>query len=182
MAKRYTGLAALTLMAAVGPTTAADVLVCWNYGCAQSAQIEFSPDEALALETLFREVETAAQERAVLALAVAEMMRAAARRTPIHNDLRENDDIGIEGRMDCIDHSTTTTSYLHYLARRGLLRFHRVLAPVHRAPILINDHWSAQIEDMNGERFAVDAWFFDHGHPAAVIPLEIWRRGHRHDG
>ncbi|MDR0379350.1 MAG: hypothetical protein LBI62_05315, partial [Candidatus Accumulibacter sp.] len=70
---------------------------------------------------------------------------------------------------------------LRLLERRGLLRFHRALEPVARWRFLIFPHHSAQIEETRddgaGARFVVDSWFFDNGHPAAVLPLEAWLRG-----
>jgi len=84
----------------------------------------------------------------------------------------------VDGRMDCIDESTNTTSYLRLLESKGWLRFHRVLEPVRRAPLLINDHWAARIvETQTSREFAVDSWFFDNGRPAFVAPLEEWHKG-----
>ena len=41
----------------------------------------------------------------------------------IHNDRGGNyADDQVSGRMDCIDHSTSTTRLLHLLVRRGYLR------------------------------------------------------------
>jgi DNA-binding MarR family transcriptional regulator len=91
--------------------------------------------------------------------------------------------------MDCIDHATTTTRLLRLLEQRGLLRFHRVLEPARRLRVWVFPHYAAQIEEMqrSGEgeevssRFAVDSWFFDNGHPAAVMRLETWQKGNDPD-
>ncbi|MDR2788722.1 MAG: hypothetical protein LBD06_10310 [Candidatus Accumulibacter sp.] len=91
--------------------------------------------------------------------------------------------------MDCVGHAITTTRLLRVLERRGLLRFHRVLAPAMRLRFLIFQHYPAQIGESenagaksdDGEgalaRFVVDSWFFDNGRPAAVMPLDAWMKG-----
>jgi hypothetical protein len=99
--------------------------------------------------------------------------------------------------MDCIDHSTSTTRLLRMIEARGWLRFHRVLDPVRRSRFLLDQHFSAAVEETGsaaadpaaagemlkvGEglpaaRFAVDSWFFDNGTPAVVMPLEDWLSG-----
>jgi hypothetical protein len=92
-------------------------------------------------------------------------------------------DDGVHGRMDCIDHSTTTTRLLRLLENRGWLQFHRVLEPVRRIRYLFAVHFSAQIEEFgpvpkepqplaaDPVRFVVDSWFRDNGQPAVVLPL-----------
>lgn len=158
---------------------AADITICYNYSCAAQATITLDSDDLVQLDQLFQEVANAAVERGSIQLAVGLMSRVAGKQTPIHNDKAQNyNDDGVEGRMDCIDHSRTTTAYLKLIEARGLLQFHRVLEPVHRAPLLVNDHWSARIEETNsGTQFAVDSWYFDHGEPAAMLPLREWLSG-----
>jgi hypothetical protein len=95
--------------------------------------------------------------------------------------------------MDCIDHSTTTTRLLRLIEAKGMLRFHHVLDPALRRRFLVFEHYSALIEERkpgvgdcgcDGEtledpaaQFVVDTWFFDNGHPAAVMPLARWQAG-----
>jgi len=92
--------------------------------------------------------------------------------------------------MDCIDHSLTTTRLLQMIEKQGFLRYHRVLERVLRARFLIFVHYSAVIEEIDAQasgekinefdesrRYVVDSWFFDNGHPAAVMPLANWRAG-----
>jgi hypothetical protein len=158
---------------------AQDVTICYNYGCAVQAQVTFNFEDLAELDALFADVDNAALERGSIQLAVGFMNRVAGKQTPIHNDKGGNyDDNGVDGRMDCIDHSRTTTAYLKFMAARGLLHFHRVLEPIRRAPLLVNDHWSARIEEIaSGEQYAVDSWFFDNGEPASIFPLKEWLKG-----
>lgn len=161
------------------PVPAAEVTICYNYGCAVQARIEVDFEDLAQLDQLFEDVANAAVERSSIRLAIGFMNRVAGKQTPIHNDKGGNyNDDGVEGRMDCIDHSRTTSAYLDLMQARGLLSFHRVLAPLHRAPLLVNDHWTARIQETaSGEQYAVDSWFFDNGEPAAMIPIREWLSG-----
>ena len=162
------------------------VSVCYNYGCASEQTVNFSQRQLEEVHQLLAAATTAAAERSALALAVGRLYAWAGQQSPIWRDRGGNvADGGVPGRMDCIDHSTTTTRFLRLLERRGWLRFHRVLAPLSRPYLLIARHWSAQIEETGGgltpattpRRFAVDSWFVDNGRPALVLPLQEWSSG-----
>ena len=85
------------------------------------------------------------------------------------------------GKMDCIDHSTSTTRLLKLLEARGYLRWHRVQDPeVRNWALVFPAHWSAVIEektDGEAQRFVVDSWFVDNGQPAVILPLAEWKEG-----
>lgn len=170
------------------------VRVCYNYGCMVEDEVRFSEDRLQSIARSLGEAQSAVQERALLGMAVGRLLGWAGGQTPIAADRGGNyADDGVHGRMDCIDHSTTTTRLLHLLERRGWLRFHRVLEPVRRARLLIFEHYAAQIaEDGEGRecrdgkegaapeygaRYVVDSWFFDNGQPAVVMSLENWLAG-----
>ena len=121
-----------------------------------------------------------------MAVVVGRLLGWAGQQSPIAADRGGNyADDAVYGRMDCIDHSTTTTRLLHLLERRGLLRFHRVLEPALRLRLVVFRHYSALIgetQDGDGDgeargRFVVDSWFFDNGDAAAVMPLDAWLKG-----
>lgn len=156
-----------------------EVTICYNYGCGVQARVVFDYRNLDRIAELFNDVETPEVERGSIRLALGLMARIAGEQTPTHNDRGGNfDDDGVEGRMDCIDHSHNSTAYLRLIERRGLLRFHRVIEPIERAPLLINPHWAARIQETNsGEQYVVDSWFLDHGQPAVVFPLQEWKRG-----
>ena len=160
----------------------ATLKVCFNYGCLAEAEVTFSAEQLAEVATLLR-ADTAAEERVRLGEAIGRLYAWAGAQSPIAADKGGNlADDAVYGRMDCIDHSTTTTRLLHLLERRGLLRFHRVLEPALRLRLVVFRHYSALIEEMqdgggDGEargRFVVDSWFFDNGHAAAVMPLDAW--------
>lgn len=163
-----------------GIAAAHQVTICYNYGCAVTATVNIDGNDYIQLNRLFTEIDTAAQERESIRLAMGYMNQIAGAQTPIFNDKggnSENED-GVNGRMDCIDHSRTTSAYLRFIEVQGWLEFHRVLEPIHRAPLLLNDHWSARIEETaSGEQFAVDTWFLDNGEPALIFPVREWLKG-----
>jgi hypothetical protein len=162
-----------------GSMLADDLPVCFNYGCAETAIIQFQPEQLARIQLLFKHADNPEDERRSLAQATGVMQMMAAGQSPIGNDKGGNyDDDGINGRMDCIDHARTTGAFLHLMKERGWLKFHQIGEPVNRPYLLISSHWAAHIAEIDSEReFAVDAWFFDHGHPATIFALAEWQNG-----
>jgi hypothetical protein len=154
-------------------------LVCYNYGCAAEDLVVFSDERLNWARDVLATAGDAAAEREYLGLVVGRLYSWAGEQTPINADRGGNyADNGQSGRMDCIDHSTTTTRFLKLLESRGLLFFHRVLEPAVRHRNLFSQHFSAVIEDINAERrHAVDSWFVDNGQPPVILPLEEWLDG-----
>lgn len=157
------------------------VAVCYNYGCQAQGEVRYSAAQLQGVGDLLGGARDALQERALLGLAVGWLLGWAGEQTPIAADRGGNyADAGRYGRMDCIDHATTTTRLLRLIEREGGLRFHRVLDPVRRSRLLIFEHHAAQIEEngpAGGGRYVVDSWFFDNGQPAAILPLDNWLAG-----
>lgn len=153
--------------------------ICYNYDCASEQDVTFTKRDLNKLKRFFLRARDAHEEREAIRLAVGKMYRIAGMQSPISNDKARNDDEeDINGRMDCIDHSRTTTAFLKLLEKQNMLTFHHVLEPVKRAPFLVNDHWGARIEETeSGEQFIVDSWFLDHGKPATLFPLQDWLKG-----
>jgi len=173
------GLTYLLMALFAAPAAAYEVAICYNYGCAVQTIVKIDTDDTLQLSLLFADADSAPEERESIRYAMGYMNRIAGKQTPVFNDKGGNDnEEGVNGRMDCIDHSRSTTAYLRFIEARGWLQFHRVLEPVHRAPLLVNDHWSARIEEINsGEQYAVDTWFLDNGEPATIYPVREWLAG-----
>lgn len=186
---KFRALPALIVAALLCCTTQAGavverVSVCFNYGCLSQAEVAFSDSQLQEIQRLFARTENAEQEREVLSVAVGRLLGWAGEQSPIAADRGGNyADDAVYGKMDCIDHSTTTTRLLRMLERKGWLRFHRVLEPAMRQRLLLFVHYSALIEETNfvpaaePPRFVVDSWFFDNGRAAAVMPLAQWQAG-----
>lgn len=161
-------------------TTAAradDLTLCYDWGCLKQQTITFSSAQLQAIRPLFNGVTDPVAERFAIGGAVTLFAAFAALQAPIGNDRGGNAlDDGIEGRMDCIDHSNNTTGYLNIMESRGWLKFHRVLPPVLRARFVLGAHWSARIETIPGaEQFVVDTWYLDPGSRPLIMDVESWR-------
>ena len=134
---------------AQSPAQAIDAVeICFNYGCSGGARVTF-PDARLdEVRALLGAASDAPGERDAIAVAVGRLYRIAGEQSPIAADRAGNYlDGGAPGRMDCIDHSTTTGRFLALLESRGWLRFHRVVEPARRTR-LIFQHFAAVIEEL----------------------------------
>lgn len=121
--------------------------LCFNYGCSETVAVVFGDDELERVGARFVGVSDAAGEREVMARAVADLYRIAGEQSPIMADRGGNyADEGVEGRMDCIDHSTNTTGFLELMASKGWLRYHVVREPSRRSRIIFQ-HFSALVEE-----------------------------------
>ena len=162
--------------------------VCYNYSCLSQTEVVYSDEQLIELAHMFLGRRDAMEEREAISVAVGRMLGWAGKQSPISADRGGNYlDGAVYGMMDCIDHSTTTTRLLRLMEKQGWLRYHRVLEPELRRRFLVFEHYSAQIEDVSDvqllhsgvstERYVVDSWFFDNGHPAVVMPLAAWLAG-----
>lgn len=157
------------------------VPICYGYGCIAQAQITFSEAQLREIGHQLSVAVDAENERKLLAAAIGELYGWAGQQSDIRNDRGGNYADGHSpGKMDCIDHSQSTTRLLKLLEARGYLRWHRVLAPDVRSRIFLTVHWTAVIEEKTGgeaARFVVDSWFVDNGQPAVILPLAEWKEG-----
>lgn len=125
--------------------------ICYNWSCANEAPVSFTDPVLAGVALLLRDATSAADERERIALAVGRLYAEAARQSPIGADRPGNGaDAESDGRMDCIDHSTSTTRLLRMMEARGWLRWHKVLEPARRAPFLVNQHYAALLEETDG--------------------------------
>lgn len=169
----------------LGMARGAEVTICFNYSCIQQVDVRFDERDLQPLAQRFAAIAGAEEERGAVADAVGYLYRIAGKHTPISNDRAGNLlDAGVHGRMDCIDHSRTTTGFLQLMQARGWLRHHVVAEPARRTRFIFQ-HYSAVLEARTSddaaaeeaEGFAIDSWFVEHGEPAVVLPLADWQRG-----
>ncbi|HYN79385.1 MAG TPA: hypothetical protein VES73_16505 [Lamprocystis sp. (in: g-proteobacteria)] len=93
------------------------------------------------------------------------------------NDLAINDsEAGVQGRMDCVDSASNTTTYLHILRDIRELADWTVSSPKVRSLFdLTAVHWTAvMIDTESGLPWSVDPWFRPNGHLPMVMPLPSW--------
>lgn len=162
------------------------IAVCFNYGCLSTTTVAFNEQQLAEVRDLLDDATNAAHERELISVVIGRLLGWAGKQSPISADKGGNfADDAVYGRMDCIDHSTTTTRLLQMLGKKGWLRWHQVLLPEVRTRFLIFDHWTAVIEEepnapfrdehpFSRLRYAVDSWFHDNGQPAVVMPLDDW--------
>lgn len=179
----------LALLAFYVPWAVAEeaISICFNYGCLSEEAAIFSDGQLEEARRMLAVSSSPEQERAIIALVMGKLYAWAGKQTPIWADRGGNyNDEEVPGRMDCIDHSTTTTRFLEMLEFHGWLRFHKVLDPVWRYRFIISQHASAAIEELGPvrdpehpepERYVVDTWFRNNGQPAVILPLEDWLGG-----
>ncbi len=156
------------------------IVVCYNWGC-QSQQVVSFSDLWLrkALQPL-RQAKTPEAERAAVAEVVHRFYLKAAEQAPIANDEAGNvEDEGVNGRMDCIDHSSTTKNILTYLQQQKLLRWHQIGPYAHRT-VLVLSHYSATLietaaDGAEEERmYTVDPWDVDRTVLPPVQTVREW--------
>src|SRR5690606_33882349 len=147
----------------VTPVVAAEraaVDLCFNYGCSWSKAVFFSGEELDVVRSRLAGAEDAAAERVALGEAVALMYRLAGMNSPISADRAGNlADQGVHGRMDCIDHSTTTTAFLRIIEERGWLRFHEVSEVARRSWLMLSQHFGAVVDTKEGPGWVIESWF-----------------------
>ena len=175
-------LLALLFVWAGGAAADTNVRICYGYGCIAEAEVRFSDAQLREVGRQLSVAVDAAEERKLLAVAIGEFYGWAGQQSDIRNDRGGNYADGHSpGKMDCIDHSKSTTRLLKLLQARGNLRWHRVLEPeVRNWALVFPAHWSAVIEEKTGgeaQRFVVDSWFVDNGQPAVILPLAEWKQG-----
>lgn len=169
----------LMMGASLGVAAEQKVAICYNWDCTAQAEVRYDQYQWIEVTRLIGLAKNAEGERALIAQAVGRLYHWAGEQSPVKNDRAGNTtDAGIDGRMDCIDHSTSTTRLLKLLEESGALRWHRVLEPARRTRFIIAQHFAAVIEENGtGQRYVVDSWFVDNGQPAIILPLAAWNEG-----
>jgi hypothetical protein len=155
-----------------------ELVVCHGFGCRLQETVRLEDWELRALAGyLGPRAADAASERLRLSYALGLMETLVGRHTPTHLDRAGNPwDIRGAGQLDCIDESLNATTYLRLFEALDWLRWHRVRERAFRAPLILDQHWSAQIEELaSGELWVVDSWPGAHGQPALVQPTKAWR-------
>ena len=155
--------------------------VCHNHTCQEVINLSIKRTEWQEISSPLQALSiTASEERAAIATAVANMETVVGKLAGTHADKGGNlKGFGQPGQMDCIDESTNTASYLNMFAEDGLLQHHSVADRSTRFGIFAGlPHTTAVIrENLSGQLFAVDSWFFDNGKPPAIIEIQQWKAG-----
>ncbi len=87
------------------------------------------------------------------------------------------------GQLDCNDESTNSTTYMKLMKQAGLIQFHEIVDTKTRNfffngwPHTTAVIWEKSPEQRDNQMYAVDAWFYDNGKPAVIVPLTSWKDG-----
>ncbi len=154
--------------------------ICFNWSCARRQSIRFSADD---LTFLKRQMATclgnSLHDRLQhVRIGIWHMELLAQKYQPLlANDLAINDfEAGVKGRMDCIDNTSNTTTYLHILQDIQQLTGWTVASPKVRGGFDITAvHWTAVlIDNDSGLPWSIDSWYRPNGHLPMVMPLPSW--------
>jgi hypothetical protein len=155
--------------------------ICYGGGCAGVANAVLDEADWLPIRQLFQPSSAdAAQERARISQAIGLMEQAVGRQTGTNEDRAGTFvDVRYKHQLDCNDEAANTKTYLKLLQQAGYLIFHDIIDTKTRGFFLNGwPHTTAAIQEKQGsQRYAVDAWFYDNGQPAVIVPLEQWKSG-----
>jgi hypothetical protein len=154
--------------------------ICFNWSCARRQTMTFSSrDMALVREEMAvcsgKDLYSRLQR---LRVGIWQMELLARKYQPLlGNDRGINDfEFGVEGRTDCVDNATNTTTFLHILQDFRQLPGWSVARPRIRGRFNYSQvHWTAVVIDTDsGEPWSIDSWYRPHGHLPMVMPLPDW--------
>lgn len=157
------------------------MFVCHGYGCTYRTRLDLGVKDGAKFHAVLASGKASpATERAAISRAVRYFEKRSFQVIGVR-DLPKGQ-IGasrIKGQMDCIDESTNTNALLVYLAKRGLLKHHKVEKKASRGFFIDGryPHWTAVIRDPHGELWAVDSWYAPMGGAPDIIPMSEWKPG-----
>lgn len=159
--------------------------ICFNWSCSSRQIIRLTPaDMALLKKRIATCSGKSFHDRLQrVRIGIWQMELLAQKVQPLlANDLAINDfEKEIKGRMDCIDNTSNTTTYLSVLQDIGVLPGWTVSLPkVRNLFDLTGVHWTAVIIDTNtGLHWSVDSWYRPNGHLPMIMPLQSWLDGNK---
>jgi hypothetical protein len=155
--------------------------ICHAGSCAQVSRAAITDAEWEAVAALCMPLpETAEAERACIANAIGKLEELVGEKTGTATD--KGGTLGnadYPGQLDCNDEAINASTYVKLLIQKGIVR-HRSLRNLHRRGYFFGGwpHTTAVIRDNAIQQdYALDAWFYDNGHPATIVPLAQWKSG-----
>jgi len=155
----------------------ARLAICSGWGCKSRREVAIPHRQWQALARLFTPTAPSpAHERQRIAQAIARLEGIIGALAGTAGDLpgnRRGETLG--GQLDCVDESTNSTTYLLALEAQGWLRWHRSAGRARRSWFVLDQHYTAVIEEREGgRRYAVDSWYGPNGAPPEIQPLSDW--------
>lgn len=159
--------------------------ICQGGGCANVLQTALNEVDWQLVASLFAEpINNAEEERRKISQAVGLLEEIVGHKTGTSEDRAGTfDNSEYTGQQDCNDEAINTTTYLRLLKQAGYMPLHEVEDMRTRNFFFTGwPHTTAVIHEIKtGERFAVDSWFYDNGHPATIVPLKQWKANYQPD-
>lgn len=157
--------------------------VCYNWSCGTVSRLQFSAAELAQVQSAMQRCSGEDLHRRLqrIRIGIWRLQLLAQRYIPaLANDRAVNDkEYDVEGRTDCVDNSTNTTTYLSILADLGAIPGWKVGKPAVRNLFTKDVHWTATLTDeASGDQWSVDTWFYPNGNPPLVSPLPDWKASH----
>ena len=158
--------------------------ICMGGGCAEIRHVSLTEQEWLVISSIFAQTAgtpDAGQERDMISRAIAALEKIVGDKTGTATDLAGtfgNSDH--PGQLDCNDEAINSTTYMRLMRQKGLIKLHEVEDMRTRNFFFTGwPHSTAVIHDIaTKERYAVDSWFYDNGHPATIVPFSQWKSGY----
>ena len=156
--------------------------ICYNWSCGRRQVLNFTADD---MDTVKNKMaicpDTTLHDRLQqVRIGIWQMETLAQKYQPLFaNDLAINDsEADKQGRMDCVDNTSNTSTYLHILRDIGVLSGWTVSSPIVRNRFDVGSvHWTAVISDTeSNQQWSVDSWYRPNGHLPIVMPLKSWRK------
>ena len=164
----------------IGPDGSVKLRICFNWSCSRRENLIFTSDDIALLKRRMRTCpDKGLHDRLQrVRIGIWQMESLAQKYQPLlANDLAINDfEAAATGRMDCVDNSSNTTTYLSILRDIGELDGWSVSSPrVRKRFNFTAVHWTAVIIDTEtGVSWSVDSWYRPNGHLPMVMPLRSW--------
>ncbi len=163
--------------------------VCQGGGCYEVDKISLSEAEWLLVKKIFSPLaNNAAEERIKIALAIGVLEEIVGKKIGTADDQAGTfDSTNAKGQQDCNDEAINSTTYMRLLQQSGHLKFHEIEDTRTRNFFFTGwPHTTAVIREIKtgakeGERFAVDSWFYDNGHAATIVPFVQWKANYKPD-
>ena len=158
------------------------IMICYGYGCLVQKQIIILESELKPLIQKIQNAQNDEEERQKTAEVLGELYKIAGTQSPIWQDRAGNYNDPPFGKMDCIDHSTTSDRFLKMLEGRAVFKWHKIAKIQRRFFLIFPSHYSAAMENLvENQVFVFDTWLVEQGEPAVVLPLEEWKKGDGRD-
>jgi hypothetical protein len=154
--------------------------ICYNWSCSEMRSLTFSREELDSVKAAMQRCpDTGFHDRVQrMRIGIWQMELLAQKHLPIlANDREINEfDRDVNGRLDCVDNSSNTTTYLQVLHDLAQLPGWTIAnAEVRDLMDFGNVHWTAVvIDDKTKKPWSVDSWFRPNGHLPFVMPLPSW--------